>query len=628
MKIKKFACSIITIFLLVVFAIAIIPLDAMQVKAAVLPTPNVVSNGIYYIRNQRSGLYLDVYGKGTTDFTEVKQDYYNGGDNQRFQIKLISTDVYEIVPLHATGMRLDVYNASPDNNTPVYIYTSNSTVAQRFKIVSTGNGDNSFKILTATSNYTKCLTAQGASMSPSNIIQYSYGNGGNQDNDHWYFEDVTLNEKTLVTLSAGETKSFEFTVPDNMYYAIETTQYGSSTVDTYLTVSNLSTGNVYNDDGGVGLYSFVGFNNQGGRNLTISVRLFNTSASGSFYLQIRKQKAVYYGFNYDDISTLKDLSKPYSSFSNLYDSYKYENKEASHFREIDERGYNRYNSEIVFFSGHGYKDPSATSFGFGISFSNNTSFYIYNLSNMNNVRVAVWAACYSSNTNNSYNTSFIDKSVASGAKSAIGFPDTVTTTSSRSFTDDLFKKLADGYTVGEAAKYAAKQLIWPLDNAKDYRIAGDSSTTLTSPNYMKNVSISSQNNMNVTTHYSFINNNEYVAYNNGDTTRYYLTINGIISNQFVDGGIKANSQVVDQNYKVSSSITVLPILYKYNSLSTDTEDKHIVYVVENNVATPILISYVTITDEKGATYSEAICRNLNNGKYIDYAEINRVKEGY
>lgn len=541
-------------------------------------------------------------------------------------MKYISSNIYEIIPLHATGMRLDVYNASPDNDAPVHIYTSNSTTAQRFKIVSTGNGDNSFKILTATSGYTKCITAQGASMSPANIIQYSYGNGGNQDNDHLYFEDVTLNEKTLVTLSAGETKSFEITVPDNMYYAIETTQYGSSTVDTYLTVNNLSTGNAYNDDGGVGLYSFIGFNNQGGRNLTISVRLYNSSASGSFYLQIRKQKAIYYGFEYDDLSTLKDLNKPYDAFSNLYDSYKYENKEASHFREIDERGYNRYNSEIVFFSGHGYKNTSATEFGFGISFSNNTSFYVSSLSNMNNVRVAVWAACYSSNTNNSYNTSFVDKSVASGAKSAIGFPDTVTTTSSRSFTNDLFKKLADGYTVGEAAEYAAKQLIWPWDNAKDYRIAGSSSTTLTSPNYTKSASASSQNNIEAN-YYDLINNNEYISYNNGDTTRYYLTINGIISNQFVDVASKDNPQaVVAQNYEVRGTITVLPILYKYDTMNTSTEEKHLVYVVNNNIATPVLISYVTVTDENGATYSEAICRNLNNGEYIDYNAINRVME--
>ena len=37
-------------------------------------------------------------------------------------------------------------------------------------------------------------------------------------------------------------------------------------------------------------------------------------------------------------------------------------------------------------------------------------------------------------------------------------------------------------------------------------------------------------------------------------------------------------------------------------------------------------SYVTHTDETGATYCEAVCKNLNNGTYIDYGTINRVKE--
>lgn len=618
--------KVMSLLLLVAFGLTIIWSIPIQAHAAVTPTNNLISNGIYYIRNQRSGLYLDVYGKGTSDHTEVKQDYYNGGDNQRFQIKYISFGVYEIIPLHATNMRLDVYNASSDDNAPVHIYTSNSTNAQRFKIVPTGNGDGSYKILTATTGYTKCITVLGASMQPTNIIQYSYYNHGNQDNDHWYFEDVTLNEKTLVTLSPGETKSFEITIPDNISYAVETIQYGSSVVDTTLTVNNLSTGNQYDDNSGVGLYSFIGFNNQGGRNLTITVGANNSNTLSRFYLQIRKQKAVYYGFEYDDISTIKDLEKPYNYFSGLYDSYLYENKESSHFQEIDERGYSRYNSEIIFFSGHGYKDPNSDARGFGVSFSN-TSLYLSDITNMNNVRIAVWSACYSSNTNNSYNTSFIDKSVASGAQAALGFPDSVTTVSSKSFTDDLYEKLAAGYTIGAAAEYAAKQIIWPWDNAKDYRITGSTSTTLNIANYTKTSSVIASQDNRISNYYDLVNNHNYQTYNDGNVTRYYMTINGIITNQFVDVAQDSSIQsCVTQNYNVGNEFSVLPILLDYDTVNTATEEKHLVYIIENNVATPVLISYVTITDHNGRTYSEAICRNLNNGVFIDYGDINTVEE--
>lgn len=131
-----------------------------------------------------------------------------------------------------------------------------------------------------------------------------------------------------------------------------------------------------------------------------------------------------------------------------------------------------------------------------------------------------------------------------------------------------------------------------------------------------------QNNIEENYH-NLINNNEYVSYNYGDTTRYYLTINGIISNQFFDVAINNNSQVgLSQNYEINGAVTVLPMVYRYDTLIVNREENYIVYIVKNNIATPVLISYMTVTNEDGATYSEAICRNLNNGEYIDYGEIN------
>ena len=123
------------------------------------------------------------------------------------------------------------------------------------------------------------------------------------------------------------------------------------------------------------------------------------------------------------------------------------------------------------------------------------------------------------------------------------------------------------------------------------------------------------------------NNKEYAAYDNGTTIRYYLTINGVITNQFVDIAKDNKSQeLIVQNYDVSGNITVLPILLEYDTISTTTEEKHLIYFVKNNVATPVLISYITITAEDGTVYSDAVCRNLNNGEYMDYADIGIVQE--
>ena len=89
---KKF----ITAFLLAVFGISFFCSTAVPASAAVQPTASIVADGIYYIRNQRSGLYLDVYDNGTANNTRVQQCDYNGGENQRFQLKRIISDACDI----------------------------------------------------------------------------------------------------------------------------------------------------------------------------------------------------------------------------------------------------------------------------------------------------------------------------------------------------------------------------------------------------------------------------------------------------------------------------------------------------------------------------------------------------
>lgn len=614
--------KLVSAIILVSWIVVLFGFTAIQIIAAVTPVSTIFPSGIYYIRNQHSGLYMDVHNLGTANNTPVEQYYYNGGENQRFQVySTMTSGVYEIIPLHAQNMRLDICNASPEDNTPLEIYQANATAAQRFKIVPTGNGDNSFKIMTKGTDFTKCLSVANDAMGFASIVQRPYENNGNADSDHWYFEDVTLNEKTLVSLSKGQSKTFEFTVPDDMYYAVETLKHNNVEHDTQLTINNLSTGNAYDDDHGLSLFSLIGFNNQGGRNISITVNFYDPEEAGTFYLQIRKQRAVYYGFDYGDwdINTLSDLTVPYNSFSNLYQSYKFESGEIDRFLELDERGYSRYNSEIVFFSGHGSESGT-------ISINNDVSLSLTQLTDMNNVRLAVWSSCYSAYEENSHGTSFVYKSIDAGASAAIGFPDTISVTSSRSFTDDLFEKLAAGYTIKNAAEYAADQLIWPFDNVKDYVVAGAGFYTLATPVFTKSLPSNPFQN-NLMNNYNDLLTRDYAVYDNGNVNRYYMTINGILTNQFVDIPKNISMQnYATQNYTVGSNVTVLPILVDYDITDTETIENHLVYVIENNVATPILITYVTHTDETGATYCEAVCKNLNDGTYIDYGTINKVKE--
>lgn len=127
-------------------------------------------------------------------------------------------------------------------------------------------------------------------------------------------------------------------------------------------------------------------------------------------------------------------------------------------------------------------------------------------------------------------------------------------------------------------------------------------------------------------YHDLINNNKYETFNSGDAIRYYLTINGIISDQFVDVADKDDPKVAfTQKYNERDKITVLPILHEYDTTNTSMEEKHLIYIVKNNIATPVLISYVIITEDD-YTYLDTVCRNLNNNEYIDYEDINTIPE--
>jgi hypothetical protein len=494
--------------------------------------------------------------------------------------------------------------------------------------------------MTGCTSYTKCVTAHYASYDPIEVVQYGYGNDGNSDNDHWYFEDLTLNEQQSVTLSASEIRSFEFTVPDNKYYVVETMQ-AVALVDTVLLISNLTVGSKENDDGGVGYYSLYGFNNQGGRTLTISVRLWDADLSGTFLLQIRRQQAVYYGGDYIDgsINTTSDLNTPYNSFSSTYDSYKATNEGTAHFIETDSRDFRRFNSEIVFFSGHGLTNGGA------INFPDDTWFYsssITGLGKMKNVRLVVWSACYSSLTPSS-GIAMTTAATNGGAQSALGFPDTVTVTSARSFTNRLFQNLANGNTVSAAATSAANALIWPWDNCKDYQISGSGSITLANPLFTKSAVAPSTINSSVLAQFSALlasGNYEAVSLDDGGT-RYYKTVNGYLTNEVLDvyyngqsiskiSGSIGNTQKIIRPIFTTPSVQIAHSLLQRDRSQTiaECEGSYMVYIADRNEYTPVQIKYWKYTNVvTGAVYSEAVCINLFTGNIIDYSTINTLQAG-
>ncbi len=78
-----------------------------------------------------------------------------------------------------SGLYLDVAAGSSENNANIQQWSYNGCDAQKFKVVSDGNGY--YHILTGASGYTKCVdVAGGKSADGTNILQYTYKGASNQ----------------------------------------------------------------------------------------------------------------------------------------------------------------------------------------------------------------------------------------------------------------------------------------------------------------------------------------------------------------------------------------------------------------------------------------------------------------
>ncbi|MDE6407580.1 MAG: CHAT domain-containing protein, partial [Anaeroplasmataceae bacterium] len=294
---------------------------------------------------------------------------------------------------------------------------------------------------------------------------------------------IYLNVKNDVTLNSGEIAYFTYTPEADFYFVVETI----GDYDTKLRVENTATGTIINDDSCGNLNAKVEFKGLQGKPVYISTKFFSSSTSGSFTLQLRKQRFSMFG--YDDghgHSTISDLKIPYNAFKSIFESIKYENGSSWEAFANDDRDLARINSEIMFFTGHGYKNDEDNK-GFGVSFHTGGITTNDRFLNMKKTKVAMWAACYSANSTNPGNISIAEFSVRHGAQSAVGFSEAVEFSSSKTFTNRFFTKLASGATVKEAAKYGAEGLLWPWDNGKKYVIFGneemrvtDSSPTISS----------------------------------------------------------------------------------------------------------------------------------------------------
>lgn len=448
------ACLLVPTFSLSAFAVE-------NATAATIANSGVSieSGKVYYIKNQKSNLYLDVYGEYTADGSIVKHDYFNGGLNQQFKVVQISGDVYEIIPMHAQDKRLDITGGSTENDTQVQIYTSNSTASQRFKIIDDGNGTGSFKILTGNTNYVKCITNQYASMTPSNVIQYGYGNEGIEDNDHWYFEKVDkIGVNLEKNVNIGRNSFNEFTLDFATEYIFQNVTYILETVGSSDTMLELYFNGEYmfgNDDSGEGLNARLVFTPNNVDGITVKVKMYGTQC-GNAKLRLRPQEQVYANSYNGDINTMEDVYQVYEHFNKL-DLY------VNHHVNTNPLGTGVFtnnpimNNRYYFMTAHGWFSS--------VTYAPNQSFGTADLPTMNNVELVVWAVCYGAAAE-AGGRSMVEQSILNGAQNALGWPGETVVLTSRTFTNHLWEDICNGVSIPTAvanAREHTRDTYWYID---------------------------------------------------------------------------------------------------------------------------------------------------------------------
>lgn len=143
----------------------------------------VYDGATYYIKNAKTGRYLDVdHGKSDSG-TNVLAWSYHGDVNQKFKFSYLGMGLYEIVPYNSPTVIL--HAASSVENANIEIRTkSRTTTNQKFKLRMLDY--NKAIIYTQVSNFTQALYYDGSG--DNNVFQKNYDNLSNDNKGYAQWE--------------------------------------------------------------------------------------------------------------------------------------------------------------------------------------------------------------------------------------------------------------------------------------------------------------------------------------------------------------------------------------------------------------------------------------------------------
>ncbi|WP_124100001.1 cellulase family glycosylhydrolase [Ruminococcus sp. Marseille-P6503] len=164
-------------------------------------------DGTYCIKSVHSGKYLDVYYGKADNGTNIQQHSKNGTDAQKFKLVSDGNGYYTIFTA-ASGYRscLDVYNWSRENGANINQWEYHGGDCQKFQFVKIGDA---YAIKTKITDCYSCLDVYNWSTADGgNIAQWEYWGGNCQ---LWYLEPVSESSSSGSSSSGSESSGDSYT---------------------------------------------------------------------------------------------------------------------------------------------------------------------------------------------------------------------------------------------------------------------------------------------------------------------------------------------------------------------------------------------------------------------------------
>lgn len=540
----------------------------------------------YFIRNVRTGLYLDIVERGETDGTIAHARSLIGSENTQFRkFYCEEENAYQIAPVHNPQLRL-TFNA---NNQ--LVLCKEGTNNQYFKEEAIGTDDlgrNTYRIFPSVGGYVHYLN-MGDAMGEDPT--YRYVTFGDDSDDLWVLEPVYFDTTEVYRLEIGEQKQTGVAGNGNktvlLFQSTRLSRYKLEINSEFLYPISIA---VY--DNFTGAEPAFCFPNDEHAFTTIYDVCFERGhiyyieieslgeAYSPFSIRLRQFAATYHSNNQSDLTSDEGIEAltAYSNWMNWYVTKKAGMTSARAKSEIIPYiGERDFNSEIFIYSGHG--NPGI------LGYEGSSPFFTsLDLPDMSQCELAIFAACHSA-TATAALKSIVQQSIDNGAKSVIGWKTEIDDEDSNTFLYKFLHALYYGDTVTEAKNHATQssKFNYAIAIVNGIVLAGDASNRL----FPRNVSSSTNSSLAEIAANNLYQRENYtlVAYNCG-IKLYTRMINGIPSDDFYMDYFDSNGNYIE-SWKSPNTLSeeLIVELEATNAAlvnQKNTEEK-LVYTYENGI---------------------------------------------